>query len=612
MANDVMGIEEFKIHFQDFLTATSEERVRAESRRDYRDLKQWTESQAQVLESRGQAAIVFDQFGKKVDAICGLEVDSRTDPKAFPLKRKEEKAADAITDALRYVELNTGFDALASEVFEDKIVEGYGGVIVEYNPKKKRIEINQLYWDRIYYDSHSRRKDFKDATYVGITLWMDKSDAVQRWPDSKEQIEGLIGGNNGDDGLTFEDRPTWVDTKRKRLRVNQEYYVEKDVWHEVFYAGDTILTKAKPSPYLDCDGEPSNPIELQSDFTDRENNRYGYVERLKDPQDEINHRRSKALFLLSSKTVIADRGAFGDTPRQHVLDELKKGDTFLEPMKDARVEIDSQTEIGATQFQFYQDAQNAMDSIGINPELTGGTENAISGRAFQARQQGGMVELKRMYARHSEWKKRVYIQQWARIKQFWDEPKWIRVGSDPNSMKFIGINVPIRAIDKILEKKSGMSIDDLMEEEPQTEAFIEQAIAQDPRLAEVVETRNDVSALNMDIDIENAPDSISIQHEQFEVLANLVGTGADREMFVALLELSDLPKKDEVLEKFKGSGKEEEQKAQAQQEQQELQKEAIMAELENKQADTAPLKQAQTIDEMASAKQRLQPPALTN
>ena len=160
----------FKDHFEDFVNATEEERERAEARRDYRDLKQWSEKEAAALEARGQAPIVFDQFGKKVDAICGLEIQRRSDPKALPITPKHEKASDAITDALRYVEARTNFDEIASEVFEDKIVEGYGGVIIEVSEKKDDfvIEINQLYWDRIYFDPHSRRKDFKDAKYFGI------------------------------------------------------------------------------------------------------------------------------------------------------------------------------------------------------------------------------------------------------------------------------------------------------------------------------------------------------------------------------------------------------------------------------------------------------------
>jgi hypothetical protein len=284
---------------------------------------------------------------------------------------------------------------------------------------------------------------------------------------------------------------------------------------------------AKESPYEDEDGKPSNPIELQSDFIDRENNRWGYMERLMDVQDEINHRRSKGLHMLSSKTVIAEHsktviaehGAFGKTPIEKVLKEFKKGFTFISKIKGAEVEVDNQQDLGQSQLAFYQDAQQAMDSVGINPELTGATDTAISGRAFIARQQGGMVELARIFSNHSAWKRRVYRQIWLRMRQFWTEEKWVRVSDNENALRFVGLNVPIRMVEKQLEESSGMDINKIRERNPDAvDAFIEQEIQANPAMGQVVEKRNDVKVLEMDIVLEDVPDTAIIQQEQFEML----------------------------------------------------------------------------------------------
>lgn len=615
-------VENLKTHFDNFLDFTDEERRRAEKRRDYRDLKQWTEEEAQKLTARGQAPIVFDQFGKKVDGLCGLEVDRRSDPKAYPVMPRYDQAADAITDALRYVEAKEAFDETASEVFEDKIVEGYGGVIVEVEKKETRrgeeftIKVNQIHWDRIYYDPYSRRKDFKDAKYMGITLWMDEEDAKARFPKVKEEISNLVNANDPGD-ITFDDRPNnWIDVERRRVRVNQEYIDVDGVWKEVFYSGDVILVEEKDSPYLDNDGVPTNPIELESDYLDRENNRYGYTERLIDVQDEINHRRSKALFMLSSKSVIMDRGATGDTTPEEVLEELRKGMSVIETIPGARFEVDNQQDLGQTQLGFYQDAQQAMDSVGTNPELTGSTDSAISGRAFIARQQSGMVELSRIFARHFEWKHRVYEQIWARIQNFWNDEKWIRVTDDSDSMKHVGLNIPITKAEKALEQQSGKDIQEIRSSfNEETDQLIQQMTQQDPTMAEVVETRNNVVEMDMDIILENAPDTLTIQQEQFDTLAQLAGTRADPQMFNALLKLSTLKNKDEVLEMLNGSqenaAEQQQAQQQAQQQQQEIQDALFTAEIENKQSQTAKnmadveLKGAQAKDEQASAIERV-------
>ncbi len=611
MASSVEGI---KKHFEDFVDATQDARAHAEKRRDYRDLKQWSGDEEAKLKARDQAAIVFDQYSKKVDGITGLEVQRRTDPKALPVHPKDEKASEVITDGLRFVESKSDFDEIASEVFEDKIVEGYGGCIVEVEKKGKEFVINpkRIPWDRIYYDPHSREKNFSDSSYFGVTLWMDMSDAIALNPKKKDEIEAAFAEAQYSDE-TFEDRPKdWINTERKRIRVNQEFYLDKGVWHEVFYSGDIEIIEAKKSPYKDEYDEPMCPIELESDFIDRENDRWGYMERLIDVQDEINHRRSKGLHMLSSKTVVAEQGAFGEMPIPKVLKELKKGFTFITKVKGAEVEIDNQQDLGQSQLAFYQDAQQAMDSVGINPELTGTTENAISGRAFIARQQGGMVELARIFSNHSSWKRRIYRQIWLRMRQFWTEEKWVRVTDNENAMRFVGINVPIRLVEKRLEEESGMDINKLYEKNRQAvEAFIQQEVQSNPEMAVVVETRNNVKELEMDIILEEVPDTAILQQEQFDTLANLAGTRGDPQLFEALLELSNIPNKESVLEKLKPDDQAQAAQAQAQQQVIEVEMADKAADIAKKQAETQktmseiPLNEAKAKDELASAMERV-------
>jgi len=607
------NVSDIKNNFEAFLNSSQSSRLAAEKRRDYRDLKQWTEEQVNELQERGQAAIVFDQFSKKIDGLNGLEISRRSDPKAFPVTPIHAKAADAISDALRYVETNTSFDEIGTEVFEDKVVEGYGGVIIEIKdtPKGKEIDIVHIPWDRIYYDVHSRRKDFRDATYLGISLWMDVEDAKELESDTDIDWDNIIS-HSAIDGDFADDKPNnWVDYKRKRVRVNQEFRLKSGKWHEVWFTGHNIILNEKESPYLDCDDEPMCPIELQSDFVDRDNNRYGYSARLMDPQDEINHRRSKALFMLSSKTVIADKGAFGNASRNTVLDWLRKGFSFLEKIPGAEVNIDSQQDLGQSQLAFYQDAQQAMDSVGANPELTGSTDNAISGRAFIARQQGGMVEVAGIFSRHSEWKRRVYRQCWARIKQFWGEEKWIRVTDEEEVMRFVGLNQKVTYAELALEEQSGQSIETLRADyDTNVDKLIEGMIEASPQMAEIAETRNNVPELDMDIMLEEAPDTITIQQEQFETLAQLAGSRVDPPMFRALLKMSTMRNKDAVLEELEGKEEDQEQVAEREAQAAKIQELMLQLEIQGKQTDTentqadTELKQASAMEKKASAMQK--------
>jgi len=115
----------------------------------------------------------------KVDFLLGMERQTRTDPKAFPRTPAHEDAAEAATDSIRYVLDNNEFDYTRSDVFENMLVEGTGGaeVIVNVGKKGPEIVINQYPWDRLFWDPHSRRRDFSDAKYLGAVVWMDYEDA---------------------------------------------------------------------------------------------------------------------------------------------------------------------------------------------------------------------------------------------------------------------------------------------------------------------------------------------------------------------------------------------------------------------------------------------------
>ena len=78
--------------------------------------------------------------------------------------------------------------------------------------------------------------------------------------------------------------------------------------------------------------------------------------------------------------------------------------------------------------------------FGPNPSLIGQTQGQASGRAIMAQQQAGMAELAPLYDSLRDWTNRVYRAMWCRIRQFWTEPRWIRVTDAVGQREFIAIN----------------------------------------------------------------------------------------------------------------------------------------------------------------------------
>ena len=302
----MIDVSVFRKHAEEYLNLTEEGRIKSERARDYVLGYQWTSEEIAVLTSRGQAPIVVNRIKPKIEGLKGLLIQRATDPKAYPRTQAHEEASHAIADGLRFVADNNDFDSLKLDVADDYFVEGVAGAVVEAKDQngQQEITLSRLPWDRIYYDPHARKEDFSDARYLGVMTWLD-------FDVAREMFGAVVDGLPADnyDGETFEDRPRWVGGgERKRLRVAMEYYRYKGDWWVAYYCGDTFLREPEKSEYVDEYGQTMCPIVLVGCHIDRDNRRFGEAEHWLDLQDEINHRRTKALHLLSQRQTKSKKG----------------------------------------------------------------------------------------------------------------------------------------------------------------------------------------------------------------------------------------------------------------------------------------------------------------
>lgn len=512
-------------YYQSSADATYAARQNAERDRDYVDNKQWTSAEEAELKKRGQPCVTINRIKPKVDYLLGLERRGRTDPRAFPRTPMDEDAAHAATDAIRYVCDIQDFSEKRSDVFDNVIVEGFGGLIIEANAKQE-ILLRRIPWDRLFYDHHSRERNFSDARYVGIVMWMDEDAAVAMYGKEAKEVLANCQSVEGDNDSTYEDKPQhqrWYDGKRKRVKLCETYYRESGRWMHCVYTKAGFIIEPHDSPYLDEDGEPGNPIQLVSCHVDRDGNRYGVVRQLIGPQDEVNKRRSKALHLLSVQKIISERGAVDDI--QRAKKEFAKPDGWIERNPGMEVEVIQTSDLAKAHFDLLQEAKGEIDAVGANAALQGKEEGSDSGRALMAKQQGGLTELGPVYDALKLWQRAVYRQIWARIKQFWTAEKWIRVTDDEKNVQFVALN--------------------------------QQAI--DPATGQPT-LQNDVSRMDVDIILDDVPDVVSIQAEEFQMLSEAYKANPQTPVnpqgipFDIVIESSNLRSKDKILQRLRGEG----------------------------------------------------------
>ena len=538
---DKKDVTKFKRQFEAFEIETREARDQSERDQDYDDHHQWTDEERVKLEARGQAPVVINRVKVKVNLLCGLQRKTRTVPRALPRTPQHENAADAVTEALRYISDNTDFPVLSSSVFRNQIVPGYGGAIIECAGKGKPITTTEIPWDRYYYDYHSRELDFSDRKFDGIVIWMDKDDAINDWPDKKDEINEIrVRSESGDE--TFDDKPLnvqWISPDRKRLRVCQHFYREGTDWYMCYFSGDTFLQDPAPSPYKDEDGNPCNPIEMQTAYIDRDLHRYGEARAYIFLQDEINHRRSRLLYGMSVRQTIGEDGAVADI--DEMKQELAKADGHVKTNRGFKFEMIDNNATSEVDLLLYRESKAEIDDIGANSAL-GGTAKTRSGRQDQVQQQAGMTQLASLYDGHKYWEKRVYRQWWNRVKQFWGEEKWIRVTDDPSNLEWVGLNKKITNGDLLLQTAQ-QGPPELAQA---AQAELQQRVG-DPWLNETVSTENAVAELDVDIIIASSPDIHTLKQEQAEMLFALAERyGPEEVPFEVALEVLDLPNKDAV------------------------------------------------------------------
>jgi len=533
--------------------ATTDSRAECERDRDYRNGKQWTTAEIATLEKRRQPVVTIDRIGPKVDFLLGLEQSQRSDPKAYPRTPKEEDAANAATDSLRYAVDSNDWNGLRSDAFDNFIVEGVCGADVSVVEAKDgyQIKIKLIHWDRLFYDPHSRKKDFSDAKYKGQFLWMDYDDAAEKWPDGVGYLEATMAAESSGSGQTFDDTPRlrWADPKRKRVRIVSMWTKEAGgkVCYSVFTHGGIL--EQMPSPYLDGDGNQTDGFVFGSCFIDRDGDRFGVVRRWISLQDEINKRRSKALHLMSV------RQTFGN---QTVGDKNKLRNEMARP--DGHIEIEGGGKFGEdfgviptndmadAQFELLRESKNEIDAVGVNAALSGNEGRVMSGRALMARSEQGMNELGPAFDAFKRWQLQVYRKVWFCIRQFWTAEKWIRVTDDESNTKFVGLNQPMTLGEQLLEEAR--------QQGQQVTPEMEQQAKMDPRMQQVVGTKNNVAEMEVDITLDAVPVTASLQIEQFQVLADMASKGIPIPP-VALVEASQLRNKQKIIEAMQGGEKQE-------------------------------------------------------
>lgn len=466
--------------------------------------KQWSETEKKVLSERTQPDTYFNELRKKIDSYIGIEQRLRRDPKAYPRTPTHEVDCDAVTAALRQTADQTRAQQVYSEGGRDYFVRGIGALFqgVARNVKGQ-VDIIKRHVPALnfIYDPRSVMWDFSDAKFLGEWGWFDAEDAEDLFiklgrPDSAAKMASLKG-NSASGGASGGVPGEWARTKAEwfsialgRVRLVHLYYRYKGQWWCAYFCGQHELYNA-PSIYRNVEtGESTQPYNAVSCNVDETGERYGVVKDLIPIQQAINARHSKLLWMLSVRQIVMEKGAVDDVNKTRLEARKADGVIILNPRGKEGIEkkfqIQSMDAEIRGQAELLQSSVQMMQTYGPNTAILGkgeGIDNA-SGRAILARQNSGMTEMSPVFERHREWKIEATRRDWLLIRQFKTDEWWLRVTDDEKGVKFFVLN------QVMLNPQDG-----------------------------TVTVNNDVAQMDVDITIEEGPDTVTMNEELMDIIA---------------------------------------------------------------------------------------------
>jgi hypothetical protein len=311
---------------------------------EYLDGEQWSEGERYAIESRGQQPTVINTVLPTVDMVCAVASQQQADIQVIGRESSDENMATLLTALLKHVLDNCHYDYQEKIGIRESYIGGRSWFEVGLHTDergKDMIKVDHVPWENVYLDPFSRKPDASDARFIIKSKWLDRDVVKSLFPESEQMIDSVFEddyqGQEYEAQMNSAGRSEFYwDAKSNRVRVCECYYkrpekvkiklldeetgkevekeIIKDVLHYVIFADEVILQgsgtdHSKNKPELEIDDYPLVPMYCRRDRKGRPS---GIVRNLIDLQDQINKLESKFMWTLMSNRLIVEDGACDD------------------------------------------------------------------------------------------------------------------------------------------------------------------------------------------------------------------------------------------------------------------------------------------------------------
>jgi hypothetical protein len=563
-----MNAKERELHsrllgwFESEMRRQSHNRYQMALDEDYYDSEQWLPAEKEELRSRGQEPVVYNEVKPMIDWLIGVERRTRTDFNIISTSDdspEADESAKCKSKLLKYMAEANRLEFERSNAADDCFKAGLGWteIGISPDPEDEPIYYRAESWRNMLHDSLATRLDLDDGRYEFRFRIVDLDFAKAYFPKKKDLLERSAVGIDQEHYLewwhgkrieeidtpmplpgkwTGFDSDAWKTNDRQRVLLIECWYREPTT--ETVGTGTAAIDRVRMK--MKCTVMTEKGILLTADSPYKHNKfpfvphwcyrrkkdgaPYSAIRAVRGPQDALNKRMSKALFVMSTNQVWAEKGAFDPKvmTAEEARDEARAPDAFV-LLADgglAKIDVKRENDVAQGHLQLAQvDQAIIRNSSGVSEENLNRTTSVQSGVALRQKAEQGTQLTAAIFdnlllARQMEGEIMLSL-----AEQFYNQPKIFSIAGERSKREYVRINEPDPVTGKI---------------------------------------KNDITARKAQFIIGEQPWKQSLMQAAFEKMMDLLAQMAtvNPQLVTALLdvvwELADVPNKRTVLQRIRG------------------------------------------------------------
>jgi len=421
---------------------------------------QWTARDLQTLAMREQLPITVNICKGYVDALSGVEIQSRyrTACRSDSHKPEDDKLAEALTHWLFYLQEHQDLPYKGSLKFRDSLICGIGW---SHLCKENGV----YYYDYVHPfnvipDPDDLSPQYTAMKYVCRKRWMSPDMVKARWRKALANLDfsdefvgsGTYGGLSSlellDRNSAYTDNHPSTGANHpssssgRVLVVEVQYKVPHKAWKGIDRDGrpfetfdldtaedltvspkeleETDSTRIMRTLFLDntlLEHAPLDfalpgskdfsliPVVFQRRF--KTGVPYGLLESMKDIQRDCNVRVTKSVYAINSSQLVFEGNPMPGADLNRLKRELKSTDSVIILPKDSKYQLSSNAQLGEEQLKIVELYLDLIQRVtGIHDDMLGMQTNATSGVAQKVRQVNSVRNNVFAFDNFSQMKKR--------------------------------------------------------------------------------------------------------------------------------------------------------------------------------------------------------------